>query len=31
MLHGYCNADYGAGGYCAEVGELNDTACLLSC
>ena len=31
MLLGYCNADYGAGGYSAEVGELNDAAWLLQC
>ena len=24
MLLGYCNADYGAGGHSAKVGELND-------
>ena len=29
MLRGYCNADNGAGGYNAEVDELNDAAWLL--
>ena len=29
MMQGYCNADYGAGGYSAKVGEYSDAAWLL--
>ena len=31
MLHGYCNADYGAGGFSSEVDEYSNAACLLPC